>query len=632
MGDVVHLLRCWRALFGLQKGRYQFSEVLASREENSVNSAIANIAAYKFVALENLADRRAAMRQLCEELQLKGTVLLSTEGINLFLAGATTAIERFLDQIRSEKEFADLNVKVSFSDKRPFRRLLVKIKKEIIAFDDGELQPQKTPSPKIDAKTLKKWLDEKRPITLLDTRNDYEIKLGSFENAVSLGIDNFREFADKIAELPEPLKEQPVVVFCTGGIRCEKAGPHMEQAGFEKIYQLDGGILKYFEECGSAHYDGECFVFDQRVSLDEALSETDTAMCFVCQAPLTVEEQQSELYVPDQSCPHCFVESEQAMEEIRGSRNLQFEAVTHPLPGCVPYENRRPMHVPGRLDNKTLLEFVCELHPHVTREAWIQLIEQGRLQRECTPLSAETQVRAGDRIEHVIPNTVEPDVSADIRLIFEDEALVVINKPAPLPMHPCGRFNRNTLIRLIEPIYQPQKLRVAHRLDANTTGVTVFARTRPFAAKIQPQFENNQVEKVYLVRVHGQATAADFSVDEPIGKNAIRAGARELAPEGLPARTNFRVVREFEDGTSLLEARPVTGRTNQIRLHLVHHGLPVVGDQTYRASEPATTLTHALDDPPLCLHAWKISFQHPVTDERVTYQGEPPAWAQAKGN
>ena len=597
-----------------------------------MDSAIANIAAYKFVALGNLADRRAAIRQICEELQLKGTVLLSTEGINLFLAGATSAIERFLDQIRSEKEFADLNVKISFSDRRPFRRLLVKIKKEIIAFDDGNLQPHEAPSPKIDAKTLKKWLDEKRPVTLLDTRNDYEVKLGTFENAVVLGIDHFREFAGKIAELPEPLKEQPVVMFCTGGIRCEKAGPHMEQAGFQKIYQLDGGILKYFEECGGAHYDGECFVFDQRVSLDDELRETETAMCFVCQAPLTVEEQQSKLYVPDKSCPNCFVDSEQAMEEIRVARNSQFQAATNPLPGCTPYENRRPMHVPGRFEGKSLLEFVCELHPHVTREAWTQLIEQGRLQRELNPLSAETQVRAGDRIDHVVPNTVEPDVDADIRLIFEDEALVVINKPAPLPMHPCGRFNRNTLIRLIEPIYQPQKLRVAHRLDANTTGVTVFARTRPFAAKLQPQFENNRVEKIYLVRVHGRPETVEFSVDKPIGKAAVQAGARELESEGLAARTHFRVLREFDDETTLLEARPISGRTNQIRLHLAHHGLPVVGDQIYRDSEAAATFTHALGDPPLCLHAWQISFQHPVTDKPVSYQAEPPGWAKGEGN
>ena len=144
------------------------------------------------------------------------------------------------------------------------------------------------------------------PVTLLDTRNDYEVKLGTFKNALPIGVDHFREFPDAVRKLPPAMKEQAIVMFCTGGIRCEKAGPFMEREGFKNIFQLDGGILKYFEECGGAHYDGECFVFDQRVGLDPSLQETESTQCFRCQTPLSEADQEDQRYVPGQSCPYCF--------------------------------------------------------------------------------------------------------------------------------------------------------------------------------------------------------------------------------------------------------------------------------------------------------------------------------------
>ena len=185
-----------------------------------MNSRITNIAAYKFVRLDNLDERRTTLRDLCDRLALKGTILLSPEGINLFLAGDSPQVDEFLKEIRRDPSFSDLEIKESPSADQPFNRLLVKIKKEIIAFDDGKLQPLDAPSPKIDAQTLKQWLDEGRPLTLLDVRNDYEIRLGKFRDAVALGIDNFREFPERISDLPAELKGQPVVMYCTGGIRC----------------------------------------------------------------------------------------------------------------------------------------------------------------------------------------------------------------------------------------------------------------------------------------------------------------------------------------------------------------------------------------------------------------------------
>jgi predicted sulfurtransferase len=201
----------------------------------------------------------------------QSAVLLSTEGINLFVAGSRESINLLLVELRNVPGLSSLEPKISESEHQPFNRMLVRIKKEIIAFGVEGIDPGKRTSPKLPATTLKQWLDEGRTVTLLDTRNDYEVKLGTFKNAHTIGIDHFREFPDAVRKLPESMKDQPIVMFCTGGVRCEKAGPFMEMEGFRNIFQLEGGILKYFEECGSAHYDGECFVFDQRVGVDRVV-------------------------------------------------------------------------------------------------------------------------------------------------------------------------------------------------------------------------------------------------------------------------------------------------------------------------------------------------------------------------
>jgi UPF0176 protein len=230
---------------------------------------ILNIAAYRFVTVEDPAQLRAAFKARAAGLGLKGTILIAPEGINLFLAGTAANVEAFLQTLRADARFAALEVKRSWSAAQPFRRLLVKLKREIVSMRCPGIDPGA--APRLAPEELKRWLDQGRELVLLDTRNQFEVELGSFERTVSLGLKSFSEFPQATAALPQALKDRPVVTFCTGGIRCEKAAPWLLSQGFREVYQLEGGILNYFEHCGGAHFRGDCFVFDERVALDPGL-------------------------------------------------------------------------------------------------------------------------------------------------------------------------------------------------------------------------------------------------------------------------------------------------------------------------------------------------------------------------
>jgi UPF0176 protein len=237
---------------------------------------ILNIAAYKFVALDGLPELQASLADTLQARAIKGTVLLAEEGINLFLAGASDNLHDFLGGLRADARFTDLEVKESWSSAQPFRKLLVKIKPEIIRMNHPAIRPSAGRAPAVDARTLKRWLDsgqddDGRPVVTLDTRNTYEVDAGTFRQAIDWRLEKFTEFPQALLDHRAQLQGKTVVSFCTGGIRCEKAAIYMQEAGLSHVYQLDGGILKYFEDCGRAHFDGECFVFDQRRGLDPAL-------------------------------------------------------------------------------------------------------------------------------------------------------------------------------------------------------------------------------------------------------------------------------------------------------------------------------------------------------------------------
>lgn len=244
-------------------------------------SSVVNIAAYKFVPLLGLPTLRAEVLAQAQAARLKGTVLLAEEGINLFLAGAASDIEAWLQWLQSDARFADLEVKYSYSANAPFRKMLVKIKREIIRMNHPAISPQAGRAPAVAPATLARWLDqgvddEGRPVVMLDTRNAFEVDEGTFDGAIDWRIDRFTQFPDAVQAHRDSLEGKTVVSFCTGGIRCEKAAIYMAEAGIDHVYQLDGGILRYFEDTDGKAFKGNCFVFDERIALDPALVPTAT--------------------------------------------------------------------------------------------------------------------------------------------------------------------------------------------------------------------------------------------------------------------------------------------------------------------------------------------------------------------
>ena len=238
---------------------------------------VLNISAYLFTEISDTAALREACHAQASSHSLKGTVLIAEEGVNLFLAGPPSEVRDFVSWLHLDPRLLAITPKESWSATQPFRKLLVKVKNEIIRMNHPAIQPQTGRAPAVTAATLKRWLDDGhddqgRPVVTLDTRNAFEVDEGSFVGAMDWRIDKFSEFPAAANQHLDNLQGKTVVSFCTGGIRCEKAAIYLREQGLQTVYQLEGGILKYFEEVGSAHYSGNCFVFDERRGVNPDLS------------------------------------------------------------------------------------------------------------------------------------------------------------------------------------------------------------------------------------------------------------------------------------------------------------------------------------------------------------------------
>ena len=265
-----------------------------------------NLAGYCFFDFKDHLKWRYPIRDLGRELGLRGTVLCGPEGVNIGMAGLPKALDSFLEFLHGEVAVPRIGFRRSWSEEQPFSRFLVKIKPEIVTLGQGSIPVAEKAGGHLPPKQLKQWLDEGRDFTFIDTRNDFEIKLGKFVQAEDLGVRSFREFAEKAKDLPEPLKKKPLVMYCTGGIRCEKAAVYFkDNLNFEEVYQLEGGILNYFDECGPEHYEGECFVFDKRIGLNADLDETSSTQCYQCRSPLLKHELPQGHDGPVEGCVYC---------------------------------------------------------------------------------------------------------------------------------------------------------------------------------------------------------------------------------------------------------------------------------------------------------------------------------------
>ncbi|MGV6861983.1 MAG: RluA family pseudouridine synthase [Putridiphycobacter sp.] len=281
--------------------------------------------------------------------------------------------------------------------------------------------------------------------------------------------------------------------------------------------------------------------------------------------------------------------------------------VTHPLPGSIPKDLTYQLSVKLKYDNYTLLDMYANLFPHQKATVWKKRIEEGLVKVNGETVKPNFKLKAGWITQNTVLNKIEPDVNPDINLIYDNEDFLVINKPAPIPVHPAGRYNQNTVTEILKLAFPNQVFKITHRIDANTTGLLVLAKTKNWAHQLTQQFEKQIVDKTYLALVNGVLQNDEFEIEQSISKHKTKAGGREIGPNGQQANTVIKVLKRLDNQT-LLTITPKSGRTNQIRLHLASIGHPIVGDvgyqdPTYFENNPLTYPTDSL-----FLHAYKLSF------------------------
>ncbi|MCA6059839.1 rhodanese-related sulfurtransferase [Thalassolituus sp. ST750PaO-4] len=283
-------------------------------------------AMYKFVTLDNFEDLRQPLLDEMLRLDVKGTLLLAAEGINGTVAGSREGIDALLDYLRRDERLKDIDHKESYDDDMPFYRTKVKLKKEIVTLGVEGIDPKRVVGTYVKPADWNALISDP-DVVLVDTRNDYEVEIGTFKGALDPRTKTFREFPQYVKENLDPAKNKKVAMFCTGGIRCEKSTAYLKEQGFEEVYHLEGGILKYLEEIPQEEslWEGECFVFDNRVTVNHQLEKGDYDQCHACRRPITEADKEHEHYVPGVSCHHCHDEFDDAQRERFRQRELQMQ-------------------------------------------------------------------------------------------------------------------------------------------------------------------------------------------------------------------------------------------------------------------------------------------------------------------
>jgi len=302
-------------------------------------------ALYKFVTLTDHVALREPLLQTMLANGIKGTLLLAEEGINGTVSGTREGIDSLLAWLKSDPRLADLEHKESYCDAQPFYRTKVKLKKEIVTLGGAGVDPNRRVGTYVEPKDWNALIADPE-VLLIDTRNDYEVAIGTFEGAIDPETRSFRQFPEFVRARFDPARHKKVAMFCTGGIRCEKASSFMLEAGFEQVFHLKGGILKYLEEVPEeqSKWHGECFVFDNRVTVRHDLSRGDYDLCHACRNPISAEDRQSASYVPGISCPHCWDSLPERTRESARERQKQIElARARNLPLPIGRDPRQPL-------------------------------------------------------------------------------------------------------------------------------------------------------------------------------------------------------------------------------------------------------------------------------------------------
>ena len=283
-------------------------------------------ALYKFVEIDDLLSLQSNLYEICEKNNIMGTILIANEGINGTISGKTNEINQTISLLKSDKRFVNIEIKYSSTDKQPFHRMKVRLKKEIVTIGLPEINPNKKVGTYVKPDDWNDLISDPN-VVVIDARNKYETKIGSFQNALDPETSSFREFPDWVKKFKSSKENanKKIAMFCTGGIRCEKASSLMKEEGFEDVYHLQGGILKYLETIDKENsiWNGECFVFDQRVCLTDKLEVGSYKMCFACRMPITEEEMQNEKYIEGISCIYCYDKTTKEKKERFGSRQKQ---------------------------------------------------------------------------------------------------------------------------------------------------------------------------------------------------------------------------------------------------------------------------------------------------------------------
>ena len=292
----------------------------------SDRSDVVVAALYKFVSLEDYKALREPLLDACLKAGTRGTLLLAREGINGTIAGTREAIDTVLAFLRSDKRLEGLEHKESFDDHMPFYRMKVKLKKEIVTMGVEAIDPNEVVGTYVEPRDWNALVNDPE-VVLIDTRNDYEYGIGSFRGALEPQTTSFREFPAYVRENLDPARHKKVAMFCTGGIRCEKASAFMLREGFEEVYHLQGGILKYLEEIPEQEstWEGECFVFDNRVAVNHKLEKGQYDQCYGCRHPITEADKQSDKYQKGICCPRCYQSLSDDQKDRFAERQKQIE-------------------------------------------------------------------------------------------------------------------------------------------------------------------------------------------------------------------------------------------------------------------------------------------------------------------